>query len=347
MTDLELTQNRPNGVAAPSRTEGCRRRCTLLGQFCVSPMIYYRYFNAHLMNPSFPNTNATANLVAKPADIADFANKATLEGAVSFSDLRRAALALLAEPDTKAKAEGTARLRAAWQRGDVALDTAAVLHANQLIPGRPAKPVLVPPLEVKRRAMNTVEGRAVLIHALAHIEFNAINLALDAIWRFADMPVDYYADWLLVAQEEAYHFGMLADHLVSLGYQYGDFPAHHSLWELAEKTQEDVLARMALVPRTMEARGLDATPAVRAKLAQAKDIAAAEILDIILRDEIGHVMIGNRWFGYLCETRDLEPVATYAQLALQYKAPQMRRPFNLDARRAAGFSEEELLVLQS
>jgi uncharacterized ferritin-like protein (DUF455 family) len=194
--------------------------------------------------------------------------------------------------------------------------------------------------------MNTVEGRASLIHALAHIEFNAINLALDAVWRFPNMPEAYYLDWLQVAQEEAYHFGLLADHLVTLGYQYGDFSAHNSLWELAEKTQEDVLARMALVPRTMEARGLDATPALRAKLAQAKDLAAAEILDIILRDEIGHVAIGNRWFGFLCEQRQLEPIACFAELAMKFRAPTLRAPFNVSARLAAGFTPEELQAMK-
>ena len=194
--------------------------------------------------------------------------------------------------------------------------------------------------------MNTVEGRAVLIHALAHIEFNAINLALDALWRFPNMPQDYYADWLLVAGEEALHFSLLATHLRMQGFAYGDFPGHDSLWDMAEKTRDDVLARIALVPRTLEARGLDASPPVRAKLAQAGDHAAAAILDIILRDEIGHVAIGNRWFGWLCAQRDIEPVATYAALAAHYEAPQLRGPFNIAARRAAGFSEQELAALE-
>lgn len=193
--------------------------------------------------------------------------------------------------------------------------------------------------------MHTPEGRAILIHALAHIEFNAINLALDAIWRFPGMPSAYYADWLQVAAEEALHFSLLAAHLQTQGFAYGDFPAHNSLWDMAEKTCGDVLARIALVPRTMEARGLDASPAVRAKLAQAGDMAAAAILDLILRDEIGHVSIGNHWYGWLCTRRGLEPVSTYAALAAQYAAPQMRGPFNLDARRAAGFSELELAAL--
>jgi uncharacterized ferritin-like protein (DUF455 family) len=190
--------------------------------------------------------------------------------------------------------------------------------------------------------MVTVEGRAMLIHALAHIEFNAVNLALDALWRFPGMPIQYYTDWLRVAKEEAYHFSMLAAHLKSLGHEYGDFPVHDSLWEMVEKTREDIVARMALVPRTLEARGLDAIPPLRAKIAQAGDMAAAAILDIILRDEIGHVEIGNRWYGFLCEQRGFEPRATYDELAARYEAPQLKGPFNIGARRMAGFSEEEL-----
>jgi uncharacterized ferritin-like protein (DUF455 family) len=192
--------------------------------------------------------------------------------------------------------------------------------------------------------MGTPEGRAALIHALAHIEFNAINLALDAVWRFAGMPRDFYEDWLLVADEEAYHFSLLADHLKTLGHDYGDFTAHNALWDMAESTKDDVLARIALVPRTLEARGLDAAPPVRAKLAQAGDQAAAEILDIIMRDEVGHVLIGNRWFNWLCEQRQLDPVTTFAALCQRHRAPPLRGPFNLEARRAAGFSEEEMLM---
>ena len=261
------------------------------------------------------------------------------------SELRAAALHWLAENIPTGKALGVAELAAGWKANAITLDRHAHLSPLQAIPGQPAKPELVSPLSVKRRAMNTPEGRAILIHALAHIEFNAINLALDAVWRFADMPAEYYADWLKVAAEEAYHFTLLAEHLQRLGYAYGDFPAHNSLWEMAAKTQDDVLARIALVPRIMEARGLDASPPIRAKLAQAGDIAAAEILDIILRDEIGHVGIGNHWYGWLCKQRGLEPISTFAELAEKYTAPTMRGPFNLDARRAAGFSERELAEL--
>ena len=210
------------------------------------------------------------------------------------------------------------------------------------IPGRPARPLLVAPRLVGRRSMVTTEGRAMLVHALAHIEFNATNLALDALWRFTGMPDAYYTDWLQVAQEEATHFSMLSAHLQLLGYRYGDFPAHDSLWEMVEKTRGDVLARMALVPRTLEARGLDAIPPLQAKLAQAGDLAAAKILERIFQDEIGHVEIGNRWYRHVCEQRGLEPRATYGLLAAQYEAPVLKGPFNFDARRLAGFTDSEL-----
>lgn len=186
-----------------------------------------------------------------------------------------------------------------------------------------------------------------MLHAIAHIEFNAINLALDAVARFSGMPVNYYEDWIRVAAEEAYHFTLLADHLVHLGSAYGDHPAHDGLWDMAVRTQHDLLARMALVPRTLEARGLDAAPPIRARLAQAGDTVAAGILDIILRDEIGHVAIGNRWFRWLCQRGGHDPLAFYAVLAQDYRAPRLKGPFNLPARRAAGFDEAELLALQA
>lgn len=262
-------------------------------------------------------------------------------------ELRAAALLLLSQCDPQSKAESTMALKRQWDARQLSLDSEVSLSTNATIPGRPSRPELVSPRELERRPMNTLAGRAALIHALAHIEFNAINLALDAIWRFPDMPREFYADWLQVAAEEALHFSLLNAHLQTIGYAYGDFSAHNSLWEMAEKTRDDVLARMALVPRTLEARGLDATPAVRAKLAQAGDEAAAAILDIILRDEVGHVAIGNRWFGWLCQQQAAEPLSTYRELARRYKAPVLKGPFNLEARRAAGFTEQELHALTS
>lgn len=262
-----------------------------------------------------------------------------------MKELRQSALAWLAERDIGKKSVGVASLHQAWQAGNISLNATIELTSALPIPGRPAKPDLVSPLEVGKRSMRTAEGRAALIHALAHIEFNAINLALDAIWRFANMPENYYRDWLKVAAEEAYHFSLLNTHLQTMGYVYGDFAGHNSLWEMADRTKDDALARMALVPRTMEARGLDASPPLRNKLAQIGDTEAANILDIILRDEIGHVTIGNHWYNWLCEQRGLEPISTYDSLARQYNAPKLRRPFNLEARRKAGFSEAELALL--
>jgi uncharacterized ferritin-like protein (DUF455 family) len=265
--------------------------------------------------------------------------------ALPLSELRLGALRWLKECDAALKAAGVHRLAQSWAAGEMKLDSSVIMKEVIVVPGHPAKPELVSPLSVKRRAMNTHEGRAAMIHALVHIEFNAINLALDALWRFADMPHEYYSDWLQVADEEALHFTLLTDHLKGQGYNYGHFSAHNGLWDMAVRTQHDVLARMALIPRTMEARGLDVVPGMRAKLIQAGDIAVGPILEIVMRDEIGHVAIGNRWFNFLCEHRGLAPEATYAALIAEYNAVPQRGPFNLEARRAAGFSEQELAKL--
>jgi uncharacterized ferritin-like protein (DUF455 family) len=204
----------------------------------------------------------------------------------------------------------------------------------------------VPPKDVASRSPATRAGRAALVHAIAHIEFNAINLALDAVWRYAGMPVAYYRDWLQVAAEEALHFTLLREHLRSLGHDYGDFDAHDGLWTMAERTVHDIVARMALVPRTLEARGLDATPPLQRKFAAAGDARAVEILDLILRDEVGHVAIGNHWYRWLCARAGLDPIAHDAALAASYRAPRLRPPFNVDARRAAGFGDDELALLR-
>lgn len=214
------------------------------------------------------------------------------------------------------------------------------------LPGRPSLPALVPPAQVPQRSLYTTEGRAALIHALCHIEFNAINLALDILWRFAAMPPAFYADWLQVAAEEALHFELLRKHLADLGHGYGDFVAHNGLWEMAEKTKDSLLARLALVPRMLEARGLDASPAIRHKLQQVGDLRGAEILNTILTDEIGHVRIGNHWYHWLCQQQGLHPIETEQALAQSHEAPRLRGPFNLEARQLAGFSKEELALLR-
>jgi len=237
-------------------------------------------------------------------------------------------------------------LQADWLAGN--LDPAIAAARTPIDrPGQPQKPELILPQKVPRRRADTLPGRAALIHALAHIEFNAINLALDAAHRFAGMPLAYYADWLRVADEEALHFELLNTYLTTLGYAYGDFPAHNGLWEMALKTAHDPLVRMALVPRVLEARGLDATPLIVDKLRAVNDTRMVEILAIIERDEIGHVAIGSHWFGWLCGARGLEPETTFRQLLVDYDAPPLKPPFNLAARRQAGFSESELAWLST
>lgn len=215
-------------------------------------------------------------------------------------------------------------------------------------PGRPPRPELVHPQQVPRRSPFTAEGHCALIHSIAHIEFNAINLALDAVWRFADMPVTYYHDWWRVAQEEAKHFMLLQNHLREQGHGYGDFVAHDGLWTMCEATRHQVAARMALVPRTLEARGLDATPIIQAKLRRVgtpRALAAVAILDTILAEEVGHVAIGNHWYHWLCQRDGLDPLAFYDAVATQHSAPRLKPPFNVAARRLAGFSDAEIAAL--
>jgi uncharacterized ferritin-like protein (DUF455 family) len=259
-------------------------------------------------------------------------------------ELRAHALHILCLADPVAKATAA---RAWSESPGPPADPLQALCAQQPLPGRPPRPLLLAHTQLVRRSPFTTVGRAALLHAVAHIEFNAINLALDAIWRFADMPAAYYRQWQRVAAEEALHFTLLCEHLASLGHAYGDFDAHDGLWTMVEKTQGDITARMALVPRTLEARGLDATPPMQARLAKAGDARAVAILDIILRDEVGHVAIGNFWFRWLCQRDGLDPVAHYAALAARYGAPRPRAPFNVAARRAAGFTDAEIAALNT
>ena len=263
-----------------------------------------------------------------------------------MNELRAASLAILVSNEISSKVSLLPQLFANYHKQMIGLDVNRKLDAHDFtLPGRPAKPELVLPKFVPKRRMDTLEGRASLLHSLAHIEFNAMNLALDAIWRFPEMPQQYYKDWLKVAKEEAYHFSLINEYMQTLGFSYGDFTAHNSLWEMVERTTDSVLARMALVPRTMEARGLDAVPMIRERFKQVKDSRAVEILDIILRDEIGHVLIGNHWFNYLCAQDHLSPVTTYRELAAKYRAPILKGPFNIEARQQAGFTSEELNLL--
>ncbi len=210
------------------------------------------------------------------------------------------------------------------------------------MPGRPDLPRLVHPRDLPRRGFGSNEGRAAFIHAVAHIEFNAIDLAWDAVYRFRGMPAAYYADWVGVANDEARHFSMLRARLRALGHDYGDFDAHNGLWEMAGKTAHDGLVRMALVPRVLEARGLDVTPGMIVKLRGLHDDATADILEIILREEVAHVAAGSRWYRWHCERAGVEPNAKFRALLLEYATSVLHKPFNMDARLQAGFDIEEL-----
>ena len=257
-------------------------------------------------------------------------------------ELRQWALHALCIPDPSEK---VATVLAAAQAAPTLPVEQHAPAATAPVPGRPERPELIHPARVPRRSPFKPEGLAALLHAIAHIEFNAINLALDAAWRFDGMPREFHLDWLRVAAEEAHHFSLLREHLQSLGTRYGELPAHDTLWTMCEKTSDDVVARMALVPRTLEARGLDATPQIQEKLRKVGTPAAqraVEILDIILRDEIGHVAVGNHWYRWLCQRQGLDPIEHYDVLAARHAAPRLYPPFNEAARRQAGFAEAEL-----
>lgn len=232
----------------------------------------------------------------------------------------------------------------AYRDGLYTRDPCAVVSVPDA--GRPSKPELVAPKDVPRRRMGTIEGLQAMLHAIAHIEFNAMNLSLDAAYRFQNMPEEFYRDWIRVAKEEAYHFSLIEGRLRELGAQYGDFPAHAGLWEACVETEYDVMVRMALVPRVMEARGLDVTPQIQEKLRQVGEERTARLLDIIYRDEHGHVAIGSHWFKYCCENRNLNYRETFAELLTGYLRNKIKGPFNMQARLQAGFDDLEMAMLE-
>jgi uncharacterized ferritin-like protein (DUF455 family) len=241
----------------------------------------------------------------------------------------------------EAKVRAVRNLAQAWRQGRPRpVEESAPLPIG--LPGRPDRPTLVAPTKLSRRRLGSIQGRAALIHAIAHIEFNAINLALDAVYRFRGLPDEFYGDWLKVAFEEATHFSLLDGRLRELGFGYGDFPAHDGLWQMAVDTADDVLLRMALVPRVLEARGLDVTPGMIQRLEAAGDGATADILGVILQDEIGHVAIGSRWFRSICAQRGLAPEETFQRMLETHLPGGLKGPLNIDARLQAGFSPGEL-----
>ena len=259
------------------------------------------------------------------------------------SSLQQACYAALMENHAEKKRSLVQVLYSDFQQDLLTPDHQAALDIHE--PGRPDKPELVLPKFLKKRGIGSQHGRNHLMHAVAHIEFNAINLALDAVYRFADQPKQYYADWLRVAAEEAKHFGLVCDYLATHDVQYGDYPAHDGLWDMCIRTADNVLARMALVPRVLEARGLDVTPTLIDKLNNAGDFAAVEVLQVIYQDEIDHVRIGSDWFVYHCQQQNHEPQATFLHCVETYLHGELRGPFNLTARQKAGFTESELAYL--
>ncbi|MGE0387464.1 MAG: ferritin-like domain-containing protein [Gammaproteobacteria bacterium] len=263
---------------------------------------------------------------------------------IGAQDAIALAAAALAEAEVDAKIARVNAIDAALQACALRVDPAAPIAAIDA--GFPERPPCVPAREVPRRGLGTPAGRAAFLHALAHIEFNAVNLALDAACRFRGLPPQFHLDWLRVAAEEAVHFTLLRRHLNGLGHDYGDFPAHRGLWDTARETAGDLVARLALVPRVLEARGLDVTPAMIARLRVNADPQGAAVLERILADEIGHVRVATHWFRHACAERGLDPEATFIDLVARRMRSRLHGPLNLPARRAAGFSDRELLALQ-
>ena len=243
------------------------------------------------------------------------------------------------------KCSSVAALWAQVQAGQFLWDRESSIPSIDTV-GRPERPALVDPSQVPRRRLGSLQGRQALLHAIAHIEFNAINLALDAVCRFRKLPDDYYVDWLSVAADEARHFQLLQRRLAEMDSAYGDHPAHNGLWEMAEKTADSPLVRMALVPRVLEARGLDVTPGMMQRLLAVGDEQSVDVLQIILQEEVGHVAIGSRWFGWCCAQEGKDPETTFLHLLETRYAGSVRGPFNVAARLQAGFTEQELARLE-
>ena len=259
---------------------------------------------------------------------------------------------VLMQADPRAKANQSIELYQQWQATETALSEQQLSGPSQSTvrilehPGRPPKPELVEAKQLARRGLGSLAGRVALLHSLAHIEFNAINLALDAVYRFRGLPAAYVEDWLKVASDEGQHFLLLADRLETLDSHYGALPAHDGLWEMARRTDHDILVRMALVPRILEARGLDVAPPMIVKLEAQGDEASSKILHRIYTDEITHVEIGNRWFRYICEQRGLDGAAVFRDLLKGHASGYLRSPYNDEARLEAGFTAEEMVIIR-
>ncbi|MBN36664.1 MAG: rhamnosyltransferase [Rhodospirillaceae bacterium] len=249
---------------------------------------------------------------------------------VTLDDLARS---VLHESDPISKARASQDAAAVWRCGIVSVEHGPVEDR----PARPDHPELEAPQAMpRRRALTTPAGRVALLHALAHIEFNAIDLAWDITARFPGQPDAFYTDWIAVGDDEARHFLLLHDRLTALGSHYGALPAHDGLWQAAQDTSDDLLARLAIVPLVLEARGLDVTPAMIERLRQVGDEDSVAVLEVIYRDEVDHVASGSRWFNHVCHTRGLEPEDTWRQLVRDRFKGKLKPPFNDQARSKAG-----------
>jgi uncharacterized ferritin-like protein (DUF455 family) len=261
--------------------------------------------------------------------------------------LAAAAASVLGTADARAKAEASRAAAARWRAGGIAAIGTATAPER---PARPPRPELKAPREMpRRRAAGTTETRVALLHAVAHIELNAIDLAWDIVARFTapELPRAFFDDWVRVGDDEARHFLLLADRLAALGAGYGDLPAHDGLWQAAHETRHDLLARLAIVPLVLEARGLDVTPAMIARLERLGDAESAAALRVIYADEIGHVAAGRRWFEWLCERRRSAPVETWRALVRTHFKGALKPPFNDEARAKAGFASAYYTALTS
>ncbi len=247
--------------------------------------------------------------------------------------------------DVSKKIEATHRARKLLENHQLSFDSTVDVQsiANIKFPG---KPELLKPRDMPRRRLNSPQGKAAFFHALAHIEFIAIYLAWDIIYRFRGLEEKFYQDWLVIADEEAQHFALICMHLKEMGVEYGDLPAHQGLWEHAEDTAEDILARLAIIPRCMEARGLDVTPNMIEKFSTQDDQKSVRLLTRILNDEIGHVQVGSFWFKKLCEQNALNHEEKYKELIIKFYNGKPKGPFNRELRIIAGFSNAEINWLE-
>jgi uncharacterized ferritin-like protein (DUF455 family) len=262
-----------------------------------------------------------------------------------YKTLRAAAVSVLLTADAHAKADAARTLYARWEAGALRLSADGPDMPER--PARPERPLLLPPAAMpKRGRAGAARTRTALLHALAHIELNAIDLAVDMAGRWGPaMPAAFATDWLRIAAEEAGHFTLLAGLLADMGARYGDLPAHDGLWEAATATRDSLEARLCVVPQVLEARGLDVTPAMIARFDAMGDKAAADVLRRILADEIGHVEAGNRWFRKLCSESLSEPGARFRELVATHFRGMVKPPFNDSARASAGLTTDWYTLL--